>query len=70
MIVNSLRACFKKLPSKELHYRNFKNFDDSAFIKYLEREVFQGEFYKDCKDPYSKFTLLISKVLEKHAALK
>ena len=70
LVTSFLRVSFKKLPPKEICYRKYKKFDDSKFRNDLDRQLLQGEIYKDCKDPYSKFTEILSQFLEKHAPLK
>ena len=69
MIVTSLKAHFKKLPPKKIVYRDYKNFDENAFLYELDQNMIKGKFYAQ-NDPYNGFTNTFTNVANKHAPLK
>ena len=69
MIVTSLKAHFKKLPPKKIVYRDYKNFDENAFLYELDQNMIKGKFYAQ-NDPYNGFTSTFTNIANKHAPLK
>lgn len=69
MIVTCLRAVFKKLPPKNINYRDYKNFDQDKFLHELDQEMIKGNFYNS-DSPYNDFSKLFKTVSDKHAPLK
>lgn len=70
MIVTFLRAHFKKLPPKQITYRDYKKFNEHKFLHELDQEMIKGEFYKNETNIYEDFSSVFKRVADKHAPLK
>ena len=69
MVVTFLKAHFKKLPPKKIRYRNYKNFDQNAFLYDLDQNMIKGKFYSELNS-YNEFTETFRNTANKHAPLK
>ena len=70
LVVILLRSCHKKLPPKNVLYRNVKRFKKTTFLRDLDSSLIQGELYNNCQEPYHKLTHIFSEVLDYHAPVK
>ena len=70
LVVILLRSCHKKLPPKNVLYRNVKRFKKTTFLRDLDSSLIQGELYNNCQEPYHKLTQIFSEVLDYHAPVK
>ena len=70
LILSVFRSYFIRIPPKTIEYRNYKNFNETAFIRDLDQELLKGEMYKSNNEMYSTFTKVFRLVLDKHAPLK
>ena len=68
--VTVLRSYFKKLPPKNILYRNVERFEKLTFLRDLDSRLTQGELYNNCQEPYNKLTPIFSEVLNYHAPVK
>ena len=68
--VTVLRSYFKKLPPKNILYRNVERFEKLTFLRDLDSRLTQGELYNNCQEPYNKLTQIFSEVLNYHAPVK
>ena len=69
MVVTFLRASFKRIPSKNVVYRDYKHFNQNEFFHDLGLEMNKGKFYKSDK-PYDDFSNLFKTITDKHAPIK
>ena len=46
LILTFFKAYFKKLPPKNIEYRNYKNFNKKKFLYELDQELSKGSIYK------------------------
>ena len=60
LVVTVLRSYYKKLPPKNILYRNVKRFKKTTFIRDLDSRLIQGEVYNNCQESYSKLTQIFS----------
>ena len=70
LVCSILRASFKKLPSKIIKYKDQKHFDQKKFLQDLDSKLLQGDFYRNCDEPYEKVSKLSIDILNHHALLK
>ena len=70
LILTFFRAYFKKLPPKNIEYRNYKNFNENNFLYELDQELSKGSIYKEKHYQYDVFTNIFRMVLDKHAPIK
>ena len=47
-----LRASSKKCPTKITTYRDQKRFNQDHFLRDFDDRLLQGEFYRNCDEPY------------------
>ena len=47
LILTLSKAYFKKLPPKNIEYRNYKNFNENNFLYELDQELSKGSIYKE-----------------------
>ena len=66
LVVTVFRSYYKKLPPKNILYRNVKRFEKTAFLPDLDSTLIQ--LYNNCQEPYNKLTQKFSEV--KHAPVK
>ena len=64
LVVTVLRSCFKKLPPKNILYRNVKRFEKITFLRDFDSRLIQDELCNNCQEPYNKLTQLFSEVLD------
>ena len=69
MIVTFLRASFKRRPSKNIVYRDYKHFNQNYFLHELDLEMSKGKFYNSA-NPYDGFSNLFKEITDKHAPIK
>ena len=65
MVVTVLKMSFKKAPPKQLHYRDYKNFNADSFKRELKTVLTDQN-----TTVYSTFETLFLQVLDKHAPIK
>ena len=70
LVVTVLRYCYKKLPSKNILYRNVKRFKKSTLLRDLDSWLIQGELYNNCQEPYNNLMQIFSEILDYHAPVK
>ena len=70
MVITFLKAHFKKLPPKKIIYRNYKNFDQNAFLYDLDQNMIKGKFYNKELNAYHEFSEVFRNTANKHAPLK
>ena len=51
LVVSILRASLKKLPRKNITYRDQKRFNQDHFLLDLDGRLLQGELYRNCDRP-------------------
>ena len=56
LILSVFRSYFIRIPPKPIEYRNYKNFNETAFLHDLDQELLQGEINKSNNEMYSTFT--------------
>ena len=69
MIVTFLRASFKRIPSENIVYRDYKHFNQNEFLHELDLEINKGKFYNSA-NPYDDFSNLFKTITDKHAPIK
>ena len=69
MIVTFLRASFKKIPSKNIVFRDYKHFNQNEFLHKLDLEMSKGKFYNS-NNLYNDFSNLFDTITDKHAPIK
>ena len=69
MIVTFLRASFKRIPSKNIVYRDYKHFNQNGFLHELNLEMNKRKFYNSV-NPYDDFSNLSKESTYKHAPIK
>ena len=69
MIATFLRASFKRIPSKNIVYRDYKHFNPNEFLHELDLEMNKGKFYNSDK-PYDNFSDLFKTITGEHASIK
>ena len=66
-----MKSYYKKLPPKNILYRNVKRFEKkTTFLRDFDSRLIQGELYNNCQDSYSKLRQIFSEVLDYHAPVK
>ena len=70
LVATVLRYCYKKLPSKNILYRNVKRFEKSTLLRDLGSWLIQGELYNTCQGSYNNLMQIFSEVLDYHAPVK
>lgn len=65
MIITVLKTSFKKCEPKKVSYRNYKNFDQTAFKEELKKLLVVNRTYD-----YKTFEEVFLLVLKKHAPVK
>ena len=70
LVVTVLSSYYKKLPLKNILYRNVKRFEKTTSLRDLDSRLIQGELYDNCQEPYNKLTQIFSEVLDYHAPAK
>ena len=70
LLVTMLRCCYKKLPAKNILYRNVKRFEKTTFLQDLDSRLIQGELYNNCQEPYNKPTQIFCAVLDYRTHVK
>ena len=61
LVLSVLRSYYKKLPPKNILYRNVKRFEKPTFFRDLDSTLVQGELYNNCQEPYKKLTQIFLK---------
>ena len=64
LVVTVLRSYYKKLPPKNILYRNVKKFEKITFLRDFDSRLIQDELCNSCQEPYNKLTQLFSEVLD------
>ena len=62
MIETFLRVSFKRIPSKNIVYRDYKHFNQNDFLHELDLEMNKGKFYNSAS-PYDDFLIFSKKLL-------
>ena len=70
LILTLSKAYFKKLPPKNIEYRNYKNFNGNNFLHELDQELSKGSIYKEKHHQYDVFTNIFRMALDKHVPIK
>ena len=70
LVVSVFRSYFLRIPPKIIEYRNYKIFNETVFLHYLDQELLKGEMYKRNNKMYSTFTKVFRLVLDKYAPPK
>ena len=70
LIGSFLRSKFKKLPPKNIHYRNYKHFNETVFLEELAAIDFNRLFQSNNADNYDILTDNVRALIDKHAPLK
>ena len=70
LVVTVLRSYYKKLPPKNILYRNVIRFGKTTFLRDLVSRLIQGELYNYCQEPSNKLTQIFSEVLDYYAPVK
>ena len=70
LVLTALRSYYKKLPPKNILYRNVERFEKTTFFVDFDSRLIQSELYKNCQEPYNKLTQIFSDVLDYHAPVK
>ena len=70
LIGSFLRSKFHRLPPKNIHYRDYKNFDENLFLEDMASINFHELFEGDSSDNYDILTANVRKLIDKHAPLK
>ena len=70
LIVTVLTSYYKKLPLKNISYKNAKSFEKATFLQDLDSRLIRGDVYNNCQEPYNKLTQIFSEVLDYHAPVK
>ena len=70
LIGSFLKTKFQRLPPKNIHYRDYKKFDEKVFIDELAAINFNKLFEKEDIDKYDILTINVSALVDKHAPLK
>ena len=69
IIVTFLRASFKRIPSKNIVYGDYKHFNKNNFLHELDLEMNKGKFYNSAS-PYNDFSNLFKEITDKHVPIK
>ena len=69
MIVTYLRVSFKRIPSKNIVYRDYKHFNQNDFLHELDLEMNKGKFYNSANS-YDDFSNVFKEITDKHAQIK
>ena len=69
MIATFLRTSFKRIPSKNIVYRDYKHFNPNEFLHELDLEMNKDKFYNSDK-PYDNFSDLFKTITGEHASIK
>ena len=56
LICSILRVSFKELSPKIMKYRDQKHFDQKKILHNLDSKLLQGDLYRNCVEPYEKFS--------------
>ena len=65
LILRFFKAYFKKLPPKNIEYRNYKNSNESNFLYELDQELRKGSIYKEKHYQHDVFTNIFRMVRDK-----
>ena len=65
LLVTFLRASYKRIPSKNIVYRDYKHFNQNEFLHELDLEMKIGTFYNSDK-PYDNFSNLFKTITDNH----
>ena len=68
IIVTFLRLSFKRIPSKNIVYRDYKHFNQNKIFHELDLEINKGKFYNSA-NPYDFFNLF-KNITDKLAPVK
>ena len=70
MIGSFLKSTFRRLPPKNISYRDYKNFDSVTFLNELSKLDFNTLFENDEKEKYDILTEQMNLLLNAHAPVK
>ena len=70
LILTFFKAYFKKLPPKNIEYRNYKKLNGNNFPYELDQELSKGSIYNEKHHLCHVFTNIFRMVLDKHAPIK
>ena len=70
LIIAFFKAYFKKLPQKNIEYRNHKNFSENNILYELDQELSKGSIYKQKHCQCDVFTNTFRVVLDEHDPIK
>ena len=63
LILSVFRSYFIRILPKTIEYRNYKNFNETAFLRDLDQELLKGQMYKSNNEMYSTLTKELSKAI-------
>ena len=66
MIISRLKTTFKKIPPKNIIFRDYKNFDEQNFLFDLDQQIIKEKFYTE-KNMYESFPDTFKVIVNKHA---
>ena len=66
MIISRLKTNFKKIPPKNIIFRDYKNFDEQNFLFDLDQQIIKEKFYIE-KNMYKSFPDTFKAIVNKHA---
>ena len=69
MIETFLRVSFKRIPSKNIVYRDYKHFNQNDFLHELDLEMNKGKFYNSA-NTYDDFFNLFKEITDKYTLIK
>ena len=70
LIGSFLKSKFHRLPPKNIHYRDYKKFDEKLFLEELALIDFDELFARENTDKYDILTNSVRDLIDKHAPLK
>ena len=70
LIGSFLKSKFRRLPPKNIHYRDYKNFNEKVFLEELASLNFERLFDRESCDKYDCLTSNFCALIDKHAPLK
>ena len=70
LIGSFLKTKFRRLPPKNIFYRDFKKFDENKFLNEISAINFDDEFARENMEKYDVLSSRFGSVLDKHAPLK
>ena len=65
-VLTFFKAYFKKLPLKNVDYREFTIFGKENFLRDLDHEITNRTIYKRLENQYEIFKKIFNMVLDKH----